>query len=775
MLLSILSLVCGEDSQLGVARKVKRTYPYEQHTRPERGRGDAEGTRSEPATQKFGEGLQDGSHTTLLSMKECEERFRRGELGEGVVKRGSETTLATLRTYCQNVMKAFQLRMDERAIQDEMNHVDFGTAEFDQRLKAIQPTGKMRTSLLAGGSQTGEAGLNGKYPPAEDGNATTPAVFTSLASLGVYGHKNGTFLLSMDMVSYNQRARIRRINARTGKVSTVDSGTAPSHAPVGTSLVIVKHKSARQVVYFSAALKTQDPVSLQATDLLSGSIHTIVEFDKQWISAVSGPLKERLPVVYSEGAGRIYATPEARHNTAITGKGTADVVAPVMAVFYDGIKPMLLWAAAAGNGVALLVVDLSVKNVKGVGKEVTMARRIRKEGWRDLPVFKPGSNHVMSRLALKFEGVDIMTALNHPYNPPLPMNPPFNPEKHHVKKIQMMRMLYGEVENDRSNVMYYDAKTYMNSAGVWKAVVLNTRGSTHADRVKQSQVAERNTTWYDRVNAGEFLVLELTLSDNETTGDDTGSVRGLVQYNMTDPSSEFNPDSWGLEFLHLAICPDNQLAYLLNVNGYVISLELQHPVTGEPFKHNQWGRIQQTGPVRLAQVTGIVMVTQTLLAFVDAMSVNLMDLSPTIKCQNYPFLVKSVSKFPVSQPGQTEVYKKYSNGTTLPLSAHVWSFVGYRKLSTKKTYDGGNFHFSKSMVCFRPCSRQGPCCGDGSCTLGALSGAAIPDKCCVDKVEEEGDPPPADAGVKAKLLELEKQAKRVPLESLGMLDGMKAF
>ena len=271
MLLSILSLVCGEDSQLGVARKVKRTYPYEQHTRPERGRGDAEGTRSEPATQKFGEGLQDGSHTTLLSMKECEERFRRGELGEGVVKRGSETTLATLRTYCQNVMKAFQLRMDERAIQDEMNHVDFGTAEFDQRLKAIQPTGKMRTSLLAGGSQTGEAGLNGKYPPAEDGNATTPAVFTSLASLGVYGHKNGTFLLSMDMVSYNQRARIRRINARTGKVSTVDSGTAPSHAPVGTSLVIVKHKSARQVVYFSAALKTQDPVSLQATDLLSGT------------------------------------------------------------------------------------------------------------------------------------------------------------------------------------------------------------------------------------------------------------------------------------------------------------------------------------------------------------------------------------------------------------------------------------------------------------------------------------------------------------------------
>ena len=131
--------------------------------------------------------------------------------------------------------------------------------------------------------------------------------------------------------------------------------------------------------------------------------------------------------------------------------------------------------------------------------------------------------------------------------------------------------------------------------------------------------------------------------------------------------------------------------------------------------------------------------------------------------------------FLLRDPILLQVYKKYSNGTTLPLSAHVWSFVGYRKLSTKKTYDGGNFHFSKSMVCFRPCSRQGPCCGDGSCTLGALSGAAIPDKCCVDKVEEEGDPPPADAGVKAKLLELEKQAKRVPLESLGMLDGMKAF
>jgi len=174
-------------------------------------------------------------------------------------------------------------------------------------------------------------------------------------------------------------------------------------------------------------------------------------------------------------------------------------------------------------------------------------------------------------------------------------------------------------------------------------------------------------------------------------------------------------------FALVAVRPDDAVAYLWGVHGWLLSLQLVGPETGV---------YQVVHPTRLTGLMGMVMLSTTMLAYADGLSVMQVDLTPTIVCNDYPFLAASLQSYPVSQPGRVDVYRKYIDGRFLPNTGRVWSFVGYKKMSPKKEYgDNSGFHFSKSLLCFQPCKKN-LAFNDSECTHQARYGK---DKCCVIK------------------------------------------
>jgi hypothetical protein len=175
----------------------------------------------------------------------------------------------------------------------------------------------------------------------------------------------------------------------------------------------------------------------------------------------------------------------------------------------------------------------------------------------------------------------------------------------------------------------------------------------------------------------------------------------------------------------------------------------------------------------------MAMTDLTTLLFVDGQTVMKIDLSLTISCEANP-LAASLSSFPVSKPDQAEVFQKYSTGVALAHSGQVWSFVGYRKVSAAKNITApfwgpspnaarkkAGFHFTKSLLCFRPCKK---CVTKaGSCEPHNQYGK---EKCCVHKDTVDGAPAKADESALAKL---QQEAGMIPIEKLEEKDGLKVF
>ena len=119
------------------------------------------------------------------------------------------------------------------------------------------------------------------------------------------------------------------------------------------------------------------------------------------------------------------------------------------------------------------------------------------------------------------------------------------------------------------------------------------------------------------------------------------------------------------------------------------------------------------------------------LAVLNTDSVNLVDVSPTIKCadpQN-EFLLRDLSVINVSQALRVDLFQAYGSGLEIKSDAGVWAFTGYRKAASNvKNYDGGGFYFTKSLLCFQQCK---PRVGECECTASDRIGK---DRCCVVKI-----------------------------------------
>lgn len=88
----------------------------------------------------------------------------------------------------------------------------------------------------------------------------------------------------------------------------------------------------------------------------------------------------------------------------------------------------------------------------------------------------------------------------------------------------------------------------------------------------------------------------------------------------------------------------------------------------------------------------------------------------------------------------------------------------YKKDSPTKHYDGGGFHFSKKIVCFRPCAHAVKA---GACSEAQQYGD---DKCCVGKDTLDGD------ATVASQCEIEWANQNLGRKRyLSSTDGMKVF
>lgn len=111
---------------------------------------------------------------------------------------------------------------------------------------------------------------------------------------------------------------------------------------------------------------------------------------------------------------------------------------------------------------------------------------------------------------------------------------------------------------------------------------------------------------------------------------------------------------------------------------------------------------------------------------------------------------------------------EYSSGISIEGAEHKWSFVGYKKQSKNKDYDGGTakkFYFSKSLLCFQECL-------PGVCDSEKWDLRSPDAKCCVEKELHMGE---SVDGASCNIEWAKQHAKPVPLEELTRADGIKVF
>jgi len=204
-------------------------------------------------------------------------------------------------------------------------------------------------------------------------------------------------------------------------------------------------------------------------------------------------------------------------------------------------------------------------------------------------------------------------------------------------------------------------------------------------------------------------------------------------------------------FVAVAISPEN-MAFALNTLGLLYSVALH----GKPIVH-----VVSTATL-LPGARALAFMDSSTLLFSDSTGVQVVDISLTINCQHYPFLVKGLKPLEVSEPEIAEVYMKYKGGVTVTSGNH-WSFVGYKKLSKTKCYDGGEpFHFMKALLCFQLCT-------DNSCMKMIRSAQ---DTCCVDKeMRAEAVPTRQQQTIGAT----SHCSGKIPLDKLTAKDGLKVF
>lgn len=211
--------------------------------------------------------------------------------------------------------------------------------------------------------------------------------------------------------------------------------------------------------------------------------------------------------------------------------------------------------------------------------------------------------------------------------------------------------------------------------------------------------------------------------------------------------------------VNVVVSPSSDVAYFINRKNALISLTLGG-------KNQGLMQIASSIPVVGGAVAlSLAMVDRTRIFYLTASKIRSLDITPTIRCteQDSRFLTQGLEKFKVTKAGQAEVYQVYAKGVRLEASKRVWSFMGYRKVSPKQTF--GDFHFTKSVVCFRPCRNTA---AEGECTPKEQYGDM---KCCVNKNQRPGEP---EVASRAELV-YAKGAKRVPVEDLGRTDGMIVF